>query len=176
MRRREFIVGLVLTATTPVASAQQSGKVYRVAILGPAEEPRFSEMASGLKRGLREHGHTGQGLEIIEGKVVRGDRASARAAVEGFTRQHATVLFVIGSELARIAREVLPELPIVFVTPGDPVAAGLVASLAHPGGVTTAMTFEFPELSAKRLELLKALSPRVHSVLVLYDPRDASPR
>ena len=92
------------------------------------------------------------------------------------TGPHATVLFVIGSELARIAREVLPELPIVFVTPGDPVAAGLVASLAHPGGHTTAMTFEFPELSAKRLELLKALSPRVQRVLVLYDPRDASPR
>jgi putative ABC transport system substrate-binding protein len=63
----------------------------------------------------------------------------------------------------------------VFVTPGDPVAAGLVASLPRPGGNMTAMTFEFPELSAKRLELLNVLAPAVRRVLVLYDPRDASP-
>jgi putative ABC transport system substrate-binding protein len=86
------------------------------------------------------------------------------------------VLFVIGSALVRPAREILPQLPIVFITPGDPVASGLVASLAHPGGNMTAMTFEYPELSGKRLELLRELAPRVRRVLVLYDPRDASPR
>ena len=53
MRRRDFLAGLLLTATAPVAAAEQSGKGYWVAILGPGEEPRFSEMASGLKRGLR---------------------------------------------------------------------------------------------------------------------------
>jgi putative tryptophan/tyrosine transport system substrate-binding protein len=175
MRRREFLAGLVLTIMVPGAQSRQTGNVYRVAILGPAEEPRFSQMASGLRRGLGEHGHE-SGLEIIEEKVARGDRAGARAAVERLVSRQTTALFVIGSELARIAREVSPELQIVFVTPGDPVAAGLVASLARPGGNTTAMTFEFPELSAKRLEFLKTLSPRVQRVLVLYDPRDASPR
>ena len=75
-----------------------------------------------------------------------------------------------------MARQVSSELPIVFITPGDPVAAGLAASLARPGDNMTGMTFEFPELSAKRLELLNALAPRARKVLVLYDPRDASPR
>jgi putative ABC transport system substrate-binding protein len=91
-------------------------------------------------------------------------------------RERADVLFVIGSVLARLARDVAPALPIVFITPGDPVAGGLVASLARPGGNMTGLTFEFPELSGKRLELAKELVPPVRRVLVLYDPRDASPR
>jgi ABC transporter substrate binding protein len=60
--------------------------------------------------------------------------------------------------------------------PGDPVAAGLAASLARPGGNATALTFEFPELSAKRLELLTLLNPQARRVLVIYDPQAASPR
>jgi putative tryptophan/tyrosine transport system substrate-binding protein len=112
----------------------------------------------------------------LEAKVPRGDQAAAGAAVEKFERDRAAVLFTIGSELARVAQQVAPELPIVFVTPGDPVAAGLAASLARPGGNATALTFEFPELSAKRLELLTLLNPQARRVLVIYDPRDASPR
>lgn len=92
------------------------------------------------------------------------------------SRQRVTVLFVLGSAVVRLARETAPHLPILFVTPGDPVAAGLVASLARPGGNMTAMTFEYPELSGKRLELLRELTPRIRRVLALYDPRDASPR
>ena len=173
MKRREFIAALGGATAMPfVARAQERSK--RIAILGPAEEPQFSEMVGGLRRGLRDLGY----LEptFIEGKVMRGDAAGVRARVEEAIRQHAAVLFVIGSELAKIARQVSSELPIVFVTPGDPVAAGIVASLARPGGNTTAMTFEFPELSAKRLEFLNALAPQARRILVFYDPRDASPR
>jgi putative tryptophan/tyrosine transport system substrate-binding protein len=99
-----------------------------------------------------------------------------RATVQALAGQRVAVLFVVGSALVRLARESIPHLPIVFVTPGDPVAAGLVASLARPGGNMTAMTFEYPELSGKRLELLRELAPRVRRVLTLYDARDASPR
>jgi putative ABC transport system substrate-binding protein len=173
MRRREFIAALGGAAVLPLAAhAQQS--VKRVAILGPAEQPRFSEMAAGLQRGLRDLNYSGPAL--IESMVARGDAAGVRARVQDAIRNDAAVLFVIGSELAKLAREATPELPIVFVTPGDPVAAGIVTSLARPGGHVTAMTFEFPELSAKRLELLNAIAPSVRQVLVLYDPRDASPR
>jgi putative ABC transport system substrate-binding protein len=83
---------------------------------------------------------------------------------------------VTGSQLAKLAREVSAELPIVYLTPGDPVEQGLAASLAHPGGNTTAMTFEYPELAGKRLELLQEMLPWVRRVLILYDPRDGSSR
>lgn len=172
MRRRDFMAALGVAALPRAVRAQ--GRPRRIAILGPAEEPRFSEMVGGLRRGLRDHGHPEP--MFIEGKVARGDAAAVRTRVEVAIRNDAAVLFVIGSELARLARKVSPELQIVFVTPGDPVASGMVASLARPGVNTTAMTFEFPELSAKRLELLNALAPEARRILVLYDPRDASPR
>jgi putative ABC transport system substrate-binding protein len=178
MRRRDFIAGLGVAAAfaAAISSGRAQGKAKRIAVLGPSEEPRFSEVVSGLKRGLRDLGYAEAAVDVSEGKVARGDFAAARDRVAKALQQNAAVLFVIGSELARAARDVSTELPIVFITPGDPVAAGIVASLAHPGGNTTAMTFEFPELSAKRLELLGALVPSVRRVLVLYDPGDASPR
>ena len=108
--------------------------------------------------------------------MVRGDHAGARTTVERLVQLRAKVLFVIGSELARLARQVSTGIPIVFVTPGDPVASGLVSSPAHPGGNMTAMTFEYPELAGKRLELLKEIVQRARRVLIFYDPRDASPR
>ena len=169
-----FLLAVTITLAPPGAEAQRP--VARVGLLGPAEEPRFSEIASGLKQGLREQGYRDDTIQVVEGRARRGDEASARATVQALARQHVTVLFVVGSALVRLARETVPELPIVFVTPGDPVAAGLVASLARPGGNMTAMTFEYPELSGKRLELLREVAPRVRRVLTVYDSRDASPR
>jgi putative ABC transport system substrate-binding protein len=159
----------------PGAAGSQS-PAARIGLLGPAEEPRFSEIASGLRQGLREQGYREDTIHIVEGRTRRGDRAGARATVETLAGQHVTVLFVVGSVLAQLARETVPQLPIVFVTPGDPVTAGLVTSFARPGGNMTAMTFEYPELSGKRLELLRELVPRLRRVLALYDSRDASPR
>lgn len=167
---------VLLVASCAGLAPDVAAEPRRIGILGPAEEPRFSEVAGGLREGLRERGHAEPALEVVEGRVTRGDRAAARAAVEDFLRRRVEVAFVIGSELARVARGVSSDLPIVFITPGDPVAAGLVSSLARPGGNATAMTFEYPELSGKRLQLLTELAPRVRRVLVLYDPRDASPR
>ena len=158
------------------AAAAREPEVTKLAILGPAEEPRFSQMSEGFRRGLRELGHADAGIDIVEQKVPRGDNSAAHRAVEAIAQRRVAAVFVIGSELARSVRERAPELQIVFVTPGDPVAAGLAASLARPGGNATAITFEFPELSGKRLELLKSLSPKIRRVAVFHDPRDASPR
>jgi putative ABC transport system substrate-binding protein len=187
MRRRQFIAllggagtmfGLRLAAPMAlpiraVAAAETSA--VRVGVLGPDEEPRFSEVAGGLARGLRDHGYPAT-LELVEQKARRADPSGAQAAVEQILARRVGVLFVIGSELARVARRASADLPIVFITPGDPVASGLVASLSRPGRNMTAMTFEYPELSAKRLELLKSVSPKTRSVLVVHDPRDSSPR
>jgi ABC-type uncharacterized transport system substrate-binding protein len=166
------LLGLVLVPV--VASTQHQPRF--IGLLAPDEEPRFSEIASSLRQGLREHGYQDQALRILEARLRRGDAAGARAAAREFRAQRVTAMFVVGSVLARLAREAAPGVPIVFVTPGDPVAAGLVSSLARPGGAMTAMTFEFPELSGKRLELMREIAPHVRRILVLYDPRDASPR
>ena len=174
MPRGSLLLVLAILLAPAVEGAQ--GATARLGLIGPDEEPRFSEIASGLRQGLHELGYAREGIHIVEGRVRRGDEAGARAAARALVAERVAVLFAVGSALARHAREAAAELPIVFVTPGDPVATGLVASFARPGGNMTAMTLEYPELSGKRLELLREVAPRVRRVLALYDPRDASPR
>lgn len=179
MKRRPapWIVLLALALlAAPLVEAQQAGTTRRIGVVGPPEEPRFSEIRNALTKGLREQGYAEPSIEILPARVLRGDRAGAQRTIENLVRQRVEVLFVIGSALAKVARQTTPHLPIVFITPGDPVAAGLVASLSRPGHNMTAITFEYPELSGKRLELLRELEPGVKRVLVMYDPRDASPR
>jgi putative ABC transport system substrate-binding protein len=168
------LLALAIVLVPPAAGSQSA--TARIGLVAPDEEPRFSEIASGLKQGLREHGYRDDTIDIVTSRTRRGDDAGARAVVRALVAQRATVLFVVGSTLARAARDAAPQLPIVFVTPGDPVAAGLVASLARPGGNMTGLTFEYPELSGKRLELLREVAPNARRVLALYDARDASPR
>jgi len=141
------------------AAARAQAHPARIGIIGPSEEPRFSELVGGLKQGLRDLGYTGQLVELVEGKLARGDRAGLKSLVEGFIRQRARLLFVVGSEMARQTRQVSSETPILFITPGDPVASGLLLSLARPGRNMTAVTFEYPELLGKRLELLREINP-----------------
>jgi len=167
-----LMVGLVLGAAVAVAQEPSD----RIGMLGPQEEPRFSELRDGLRQGLRDQGYAEQAIEILEVRVTREEQESVRVAVEDFLRQRVKVLVVIGSKLTKLARQVSSELPIVYITPGDPVEQGLAASLARPGGQTTAMTFEYPELTGKRLQLLQEMLPGLRRVLILYDPRDESPR
>jgi len=169
-----FVLALGLVFGMAVAAGQERSE--RIGLLGPPEEPRFSEVRDGLRQGLRDQGYPEQAIEILEARVTRGDQEKVRAAVEGFLQQRVRVLVVIGSELAKLVREISSDLPIVYITPGDPVEQGLAASLARPGGHTTAMTFEYPELAGKRLQLLQEMLPQIRRVLILYDPRDSSSR
>jgi putative ABC transport system substrate-binding protein len=170
-----ILAGAMLFALCDAVHAQQA-KERRIAVIGAPEEPRFSEVVAGLKNGLGELGYAKPALVVQEVKIARSEERGAKSIVEGLLRQQAQVLFLIGSRLLKPVREVSAEAPVVFLTPGDPVAAGLVQSLARPGGNTTAMTFEFPELSGKRLELIKEIVPKVRRVLAVYDPKDPSPR
>ena len=176
--RRSGVIALLFALAIVLAPrvAVSQSPAARIGLLGPGDGTRFSEIVSGLKQGLQEQGYREDTIHLVEGRTRRGDEASAVAAVRALVGQRVAALFVIGSALARLAHETAPQLPIVFITPGDPVAAGLVASFARPGRNMTAMMFEYPELAGKRLELLRELAPRVRRVLVLYDSRDPSPR
>ena len=170
-----ILITVTLLTVFVIVEAQQA-KERRIAVIGAPEEPRFSEMVAGLKNGLGELGYAKPSLVVQEVKIARSEEKGAKSIVEGLLRQQAQVLFLIGSRLLKPVREASTEVPVVFITPGDPVVAGLVASLARPGGNTTAMTFEYPELSGKRLELIKEIVPKVRRVLAVYDPRDPSPQ
>jgi putative ABC transport system substrate-binding protein len=171
---RTLLSAIVILFFVGLASDQARGA--RIGVLGAPEVPRFTEVVAALNQGLRELGYSEPSLDLVEGRVPRGDRAGERAVVERMLQQRIQVLFAIGSRLVTVARQVSADLPIVFITPGDPVSSGLVASLARPGGNATGMTFEYPELSGKRLGLLKEMAPKVRRVLTMYDPRDESPK
>ena len=175
---KKTIIGLVtffLLAAASLAPAQSSKTKPVIGVLGAPEKPRFSEIVAGLKKGLGDLGYSLNALQILEFKLERADEASTRSVINDILRQRVHVLFLIGSRLISPVRQASADLPIVFITPGDPVDSGLVTSLAHPGGNMTGMTFEYPELSGKRLELIKEIVPRAKRVLVLYDPQDPSP-
>src|SRR5918993_4371341 len=115
----------------------------RIAVIGAPEEPRFSEVVAGLKKGLGELGYTPPLLIVHESKIARAEEKTAKSVVEGLLRRKTQIFYLIGSRLLKPVREASADVPVVFITPGDPVGAGLVASLARPGANTTAMTFEY---------------------------------
>lgn len=147
-----------------------------IGFVAPNEDPRYTNLLRGLRQGLHDAGPGPAGMVIVERRVARGDVASAADATAAMTAAGVAVVFVVGTELTRQVRAAGSAVPIVFITPGDPVRAGLAASLARPGNRLTGMTFEFAELSAKRLELLKEIVPTARRVGVVYDRGDASPQ
>jgi putative ABC transport system substrate-binding protein len=167
-----FLLAIISVAAGSPAEAQH----VRIAVVGAPEEPRFTDIVSGLKNGLGELGYAPSSLVVYETKLSRAEEKNAKPLIENLLQRKAQVLFLIGSRLLKPVRDVSAQVPVVFITPGDPVAAGMVKSLSRPAGNTTAMTFEYPELSGKRLALLKEITPKVRRVLAIYDPRDPSPQ
>jgi putative ABC transport system substrate-binding protein len=147
-----------------------------IGFVAPDEEPRYTNLLPSLRQGLQAIGAGAESVTIVEHRIRRGDQAQAFGAAASLRAGNARDAIVVGTELTKSIRSVAKELPIVFITPGDPVRAGLAASLARPGNNLTGMTFEFAELSAKRLELLKDIVPAARRVGVVFDPRDGSPK
>ena len=126
--------------------------------------------AEGLRQGLRELGYVeGQNI-LLEYRWAGGkpDRLPALAA--DLVRLNVDVIVTGGEQAILAAKEASSTIPIVMGASNDPVGAGLVAGLARPGGSVTGMTILSPELSRKRLELLKEVAPRASRVAILYNP------
>jgi putative ABC transport system substrate-binding protein len=166
---------VVLLAVAVIAESQQPKKVVRIGYLVAGDPSGESARAEAIRLALRELGHVeGQNI-AIEYRYSHGknDRASELAAE--LVHLRVDVIVVAGGDpWIRAAKNATKTIPIVMVgVGGDPVEAGLVESLARPGGNLTGITNLGPELGGKRLELLKEAVPKLVRVAVLYDP--ASP-
>ena len=171
MRRREFITLLGGAAVWPLAArAQQMGKVPRIGYLGsssPSLEPHFVEA---FRQKLRELGHIEGENIAIEYRWAEGqDRRLPELATE-LVRLQPNVIVTTGTPGALAAMQATKTIPIVMASSGDPVGAGLVASLARPGGHVTGFTIVGPQIEGKRLELLKEAVPELSRVAVLWNP------
>ncbi|MBI4587668.1 MAG: ABC transporter substrate-binding protein [Candidatus Rokubacteria bacterium] len=172
LRTVRLIVGFAFGLLPLAADAQQAGRVYRIGVLSGVPPAALSSRVEAFRQGLLERGWMEGKTIALEYRHVGGqpDRFPAQAA--DLVRLKVDVIVTTGPAAAVAAKKATSTIPIVMATGGDVVGAGLVASLARPGGNITGLTAISPELSAKRLELLKEAFPGVSRVAVLWNPAD----
>jgi putative ABC transport system substrate-binding protein len=168
MKRREFITLLSGAAAWPIAArAQRPAKLPRIGFLSTGAADPLSDA---FKEGLRE-------LRYVEGQTIAiewrfsGDRVERLPELAaGLVRLGVDLIVVTTTAPANAARAASSTIPIVFVSVSDPVEFGFIKSLAQPGGNMTGLANTNVELSAKRLEILRELLPRVTRIAVLWNP------
>jgi len=151
---------------TGLAQAQEAGKVPRIGWLGSVPMPDVPERQEHFRRGLRELGYIEGKNIVIEWRSSEGilDRNPALAAE--LVRLKVDVIVSAAVSLTRAAKAATSTVPIVMAQDADPVGNGFVASLARPGGNITGLSTLAPELSGKKLEILKEVVPTLSRLAV----------
>ena len=170
-RRRFLLTSLAGALATPLAvEAPQMPKPMRIGVFFTVGSPAAASNLEALRKGLRERGYV-EGTTFV--LVPRYGEARAERFSE-LARELVSLkvdVIVVSSDLAvAAARRETQTIPIVMTLSTDPVASGFVASLARPGGNVTGLTNVAPELSGKRLELLKELVPGLSRVAFFWNP------
>ena len=158
----------MLLALSIPAEAQQP-KVYRIGVVTTGGA--WYEVIDGLRVGLKQ-------LGLVEGKQftlairdTQGDAKAAEEAAENLEKQKVNLIYTTSTSVTIAARRATADIPIVFCAGTDPVVLGLVDSFAKPGGRLTGVHNRTTDLTAKRLEILKEIVPKLRRVVTFYDPR-----
>jgi putative ABC transport system substrate-binding protein len=172
MDRRAFLGTLTggLLAAPLAAGAQQVRKVYRVGYVSPTSGVGPAGLA--FDRRLRDSGLV-EGENVLVDRQFMGGREDQYPAVLGDLERRVDVIVVLGPPAALAAKKVVTKVPVIFAAVGDPVAVGLVQSLAKPGGNFTGVAFDVsPDIAIKRLRLLKEVFPGLVRVAALWSSHD----
>lgn len=168
--RRTVLAGAASVAL-PVVGFAGAGRVYRVGILSPAP-PDQSVFGPDMAHAFATRGYVEGKNIIFLRESARGDVSKLPGLVDKLATQHVDLIVTGSYPAAKAAKERAGNLPIVVTLSGDPVATGLAASLAHPGGNVTGVSEISSELTAKRLAVLKEAVPGVRAVAVLWNADD----
>jgi putative tryptophan/tyrosine transport system substrate-binding protein len=177
MRRRDFVAGFGATALWPlIARAQQSSKVFQIGFLSSYSAKGGEPLLACLQDGLRQFGWV-QGKSIhFELRWAGGDAKLLPAMAAELAGRHPDLIIVSSTPGAQAAQRATRDIPVVFVAVSDPVANGIVASLARPGANVTGVSNLLPATTGKLLELLKAVCPSALRFAVLRDPNNPGKR
>ncbi|MGB2598158.1 MAG: ABC transporter substrate-binding protein [Pseudolabrys sp.] len=171
MRRREFIslLGGAAAAWPLAANAQTEAKIYRIGILETVAPALNAANLDALRQGLRELGYVEKHNYILEYRSADGDAGRFPELASELVRLRVDLIVTRGTPAAQAAKTATETLPIVMAAIGEPLGAGVVASLARPGGNVTGMSAFVTELSGKRIELMKEIIPSISHVAFLQN-------
>src|SRR5215469_283384 len=175
MRLGRLLVVLIVFAVCTPSEAQQAKKVPRIGVLYSGLLGASYPPINGFRQGLHELGYAEEKNIAIDYRFAEGNLDRLPDLAVELVRLSVDVIVAVGgTPVILAAKNATSTIPIVFPTVGDPVALGIVDSLARPGGNITGLTLRTPELSGKRLELLKEVVPNGKRVAVLGEEANPS--
>jgi putative ABC transport system substrate-binding protein len=157
---------MTILLAPPAADAQQPTKVPRIGVLLFSSPSAISARFEGFRQGLRELGYIEGNNFVIEWRFAEGKRERLPQLAAELVRLKVDIILTGGPTSTRAAKEATATIPIVMGFDTDPVGSGFVASLARPGWNITGLSSLAPEISGKRLELLKEILPKLSRVAV----------
>jgi len=166
------ILVLSLLAAPLAASAQQPAKIPRVGLLRPGVPP--DPYVDVFRQGLRDLGYVEGQTIAIEYRWAEGRSARFPLLAAELVHLKVDVIVTQGELATRAVKEATNTIPIVMGSSGDPLGAGLVASLVRPGGNVTGLSSVAPDMTGKRLQLLKEAVPKVSRVAIPYNPTNVA--
>jgi putative ABC transport system substrate-binding protein len=173
IRRREFItlLGGAAAAWPLAARAQQSGKVARIGFLGAASANAagYANRIAAFRSGLRDLGYVEGTNLVIEYRWAEEKYERLPELAADLIRANVDVVVTHGTPASVAAKRATATIPVVMAMIGDPIASGIVTSVARPGGNITGSSFFSPEISAKRIELLKETMPQLTRAAALLN-------
>ena len=169
--RRTFIAAAAAFTLPRTVARAQSDKLYKVGLLAPGA-PDQGLPGPDIVRSFSDRGYVEGKTIAFERRAAKGQVGQLPSLVEDLVAQHVDVIMTSGYPAAKAAKDRAGTTPVVVTLSGDPVATGLAASLARPGGNVTGVSEVASELSAKRLALLKEAVPSIKSVAVLWNADD----
>ena len=172
MRRRNFIamIGSAAAGWPLAARAQQTGKMYRIGYLGNSTAALEADLVKPFRDGLRDLGYEEGRSVLIEYRWAEGNDERFPVLIAELIAQKVDVIVTTSTPAHLAAKKATRSVPIVMTSSGDPVATGIVASLARPGGNITGLSSIASELQGKRLELLREAIPKLSHIAVFWNP------
>jgi putative tryptophan/tyrosine transport system substrate-binding protein len=175
LRRREFITlfgGATVAWPLGAYAQQQSGKVPRIGFLARTSAASISPLLDSFRQGLRDLGWVEGNNISIEYQFGDGQLIRLRELAEALVRLKVDVIVTVDTPPTQAAKQATSTIPIVIAVSADPVGAGLVASLAHPGGNVTGLSLLAPDTDQKNLEIVKETLPNTKRVAMIWDPNN----